>query len=218
MNDVYTACKEHCRDEWEAAVNHRFNRELVSDTLHDEVLRDYLIQDWQYTSGFYSLLGQAVASADLLSSKIRLSQQLGFISNDEDTYFRDRFEQFNVSQNEIDHPILTPSSAGITELYTKTVETRFYADAIAVLCVAESLYLEWTQRLTDFGKKLPQKEQNLGWVRLHLEDGFIEWVDFLIQELNRVGHAHDKKLLARFAQAVHWELEFFNDAYRDERS
>lgn len=211
---VYESYRTACKNEWNAAVNHRFNQELVADTLADDVLRRYLIQDWQYTSGFYSLLGQAIASADLLSSKIRLSRQLGFISNDEDTYFHDRFEQFNVSHAELDNPQLTPSSLGITKLYADTVQTRSYADAIAVLCVAESLYLDWAQTLTNEGRNVPRKEQNLGWIRVHRDAGFKNWVDFLIQELNRLGSPNNEELKSRFARAVHWELAFFDDAYR----
>ncbi|MFT9283176.1 TenA family protein, partial [Bifidobacterium sp.] len=201
MTTAYETCKSACSEEWDAAVNHRFNRELVSDTLDDKVLRKYLIQDWQYTDGFYSLLGQAVASADRLESKIRLGRQLGFIANDEDSYFRDRFRQFKVTPAELDRPTLTPSSVGMARLYADTVDTRRYANILAVLCVAESLYLEWAQRLTDQGRVLPRKEQNLGWVRVHREAGFIEWVDFLIDELNRVGDPDDHALSARFAKA-----------------
>ncbi|MFT8638637.1 TenA family protein [Bifidobacterium sp.] len=128
MTAAYETCKSACSEEWDAAVNHRFNRELVSDTLDDKVLRKYLIQDWQYTDGFYSLLGQAVASADRLESKIRLGRQLGFIANDEDSYFRDRFRQFKVTPAELDRPTLTPSSVGMARLYADTVDTRRYAE------------------------------------------------------------------------------------------
>ncbi len=199
--------------EWQAAIDHRFVRELVADTLPDDVLRDYLIQDNQFSFDFLSLLGQALASSDTMPAKNRLARQLGFIANDEDAYFQDRFAQFAVPQAEIDNPQLTPSAQGFRQLYRSTLETRSYADALIVLTVAESLYLDWAELQTAHGTRMPKLAQNRGWVNVHRGEDFAEWVAFLIGELNRVADTDDPEQRERFTQAVHYELGFFDDAY-----
>ena len=210
---TFSTLRDAARDDWERAVTHRFVRELVCDTLPDQVLRDYLVQDYQFSSDFISLLGQAIASADVMPAKVRLAKQLGFIANDENTYFEDRFKQFEVPACEIKSPQLTPSSTGFRRLYRATIATRRYADAIAVLVVAEGLYLDWAERGTDHGTRMPTKPQNRGWVDVHRGDDFTQWVDFLISELDRVADPNDAELRDRFCEAVRLELGFFDDAY-----
>jgi thiaminase/transcriptional activator TenA len=210
---VYARFRAAAHADWEAAVTHRFVRELVTDTLPDDVLRDYLVQDNQFSFDFLSLLGQALASADTMSAKTRLAHQLGFIANDENAYFQERFVQFAVPQGEIDHPELAPASAGFRELYQSAVASRSYADALIVLTVAEALYLDWAERATDHGTRMPALPQNRGWIDVHRGDDFTEWVDFLIAELNRVADPDDSEQRDRFRLAVHLELGFFDDAY-----
>lgn len=214
-NTPYDRFRALAHDEWQAAVTHRFVRELVADQLPDDVLRDYLIQDNQFSFDFLSLLGQALASADTMPAKNRLARQLGFIANDEDAYFQDRFAQFAVPQAEIDHPQLTPSAQGFRQLYRSTLETRSYADALIVLTVAESLYLDWAELQTEHGTRMPKLAQNRGWVDVHRGEDFTEWVAFLIGELNRVADPADPEQRERFEQAVHYELGFFDDAYAE---
>lgn len=209
----YGILRAYTHDEWEAAVNHRFVRELVDETIAPEVLRDYLIQDYQFAQDFLSLLGQVLASADTMKAKVRLAAQLGFIAGDEDPYFHDRFAQYGVSEDQILHPELVPASRGFKKLYTDTIETRSYADGLAVLVVAESLYLDWAERATNHGRRLPVKPEHRGWVDVHRGEFFTEWVDFLIAEFNRVADPDDPELRERFSTAVHYELGFFDDAY-----
>ncbi|KAB7788179.1 TenA family protein [Bifidobacterium cebidarum] len=209
----YEQLRELTHNDWEAAVNHRFVKELVNETIAPEVLRDYLIQDYQFASDFLSLIGQVLASADTMKAKVRLAAQLGFIAADEDTYFQDRFDQYGVSEDQILHPELAPASLGFKKLYTDTIKTRSYADGLAVLVVAESLYLDWAERATDHGRKLPVKPEHRGWVDVHRGDYFTEWVDFLINEFNRVADPNDPELRERFQTAVRYELGFFNDPY-----
>ena len=210
---AYDTLKTRYAKDWRRAVNHRFVNELVSDRLDDKTLRGYLIQDWQFSYDFYSLMGEAIATADTMSAKVRLGQQLGFIANDENSYFHERFSQFNVSEEELLSPELTPASAGFRKLYRQTVDAHSDAQALAVLVVAESMYLDWAEERTAHGTSMPEKAQNVGWVEVHRGEDFTEWVDFLIEEFNRVADPENDDVADCFANAVHYELGFFDDAY-----
>jgi thiaminase/transcriptional activator TenA len=210
---AYELLRNRTGVEWDAAVNHRFVRELVHDQLADDVLRSYLIQDWQFSFDFYSLMGEAIATADTMPAKVRLGRQMGFIANDENTYFHERFAQFGVSERELRSPELTPASAGFRGLYRDAVDAHSYAQALAVLLVAESLYLDWAETGSDHGRSMPRLEQNIGWVNVHRGADFEEWVRFLIDEFDRVADPKDPDVVRCFEQAVHYELGFFDDAY-----
>lgn len=209
----YNTLKTRCSAEWRSTVEHRFVKELVSDSLSDEALRGYLIQDWQFSYDFYSLMGEAIATADTMPAKVRLGQQLGFIANDENAYFHERFSQFDVSDQELRSPELRPSASGFRRLYRKTVDAHSYAQALAVLVVAESIYLDWADERTAHGTIMPQKAQNIGWIDVHRGQDFTDWVRFLIEEFNRVADPEDPDVAGCFSQAVHYELGFFDDAY-----
>ena len=63
--------------QWAAAVDHRFVRELFAGSIDDAVMRDYLVQDYQFFESFLSMLGACVAHADELEAKLRFAPILG---------------------------------------------------------------------------------------------------------------------------------------------
>ncbi|MCH4250193.1 MAG: TenA family protein [Microbacteriaceae bacterium] len=211
----YSTLRTAAAKDWEAAVTHRFVGELVDETIPPTVLRDYLIQDYQFAEDFLSLLGRALTTADRISSKMRLAHQLGVIADDEDTYFQERFEQYGVQAEKLAHPELTPSSTGFRKLYRDVTEHGTYAETLAVLVVAEGLYLDWAERGTTHGTRMPKQREHRGWVEVHRGDAFAAWVDFLVSELNRVVDQVTPGLTELFTRAVKLELGFFEDAYRD---
>lgn len=70
--------------DWQAAINHRFIKELFAGTVENKVLTEYLIQDYHFFDAFLSMLGACVAHADQLESKLRFAKQLGFLEADEE--------------------------------------------------------------------------------------------------------------------------------------
>ena len=70
-------------EQWAAAINHRFVRELFAGTVDEAVMRDYLVQDYQFFESFLSMLGACVAHADELDAKLRFARQLGMLVADE---------------------------------------------------------------------------------------------------------------------------------------
>lgn len=214
---AYERLRELADDDWSAAVDHRFVHELVDETINPQVLRDYLVQDYQFSEDFLSLLAQVLASADTMRAKVRYAAQLGFIAADEDTYFQDRFAQYGVDEEQIKHPELKPASLGFKRLYADAIATRSYRHGLAVLVVAESLYLDWAERATDHGRRMPVRPEHRGWVDVHRGAFFSEWVDFLISEFNRVADPGDPEVERFFLTAVRYERGFFDDAYADAR-
>src|SRR6476659_7224755 len=68
--------------DWDAAVNHPFVDQLLDGSLPDERLRQYLVQDYQFCDAFTALLGQAVASAPSLPSRLVFARVLGAFASD----------------------------------------------------------------------------------------------------------------------------------------
>lgn len=200
---------------WDAAVGHRFVDELLAGTLADDVLAGYLVQDYQFCDAFTALLGQGCASAPDLDSRLVFARQLGTFASDENTYFVDSFDALGVPEQQRSTPQLSDATAAFDALMREALHSRSYAQVLAVLLVAEWLYLDWATR-PDAGDS--GRPEHLGWIDLHRGPAFTTWVDWLRAQLDAHEPTDDgerRVVESVFARAVRCELTFFDAAYHD---
>lgn len=211
------ALRAEASSAWEAAVGHRFVTELFAGTVDDSVMRKYLIQDYQFFESFLSMLGACVAYGDAVGPKLRFAKQLGFLEADEDSYFLTAFAEVGVPATDYADPQLTGSTEGFRDLMYEAVDSASYADLLVVLVIAEWLYLDWGER----SEPMPVRRVHSGWIELHRGEDFRAWVQFLIDELERVfptgedaeSAAVRDRLSRIWHRAVELELAFFDEAY-----
>lgn len=198
------------REKWDAAVGHRFVQELFNGTIDDGVMASYLVQDYRFLDSFLQLLGAAMSTADELAPRLRLSQFIGEVAGDENTYFLRSFEELGVTEEQRDNTPDTAACAGFTGLMREAAETRSYAAALGVLVVAEWLYLDWA---TNAPEKRPESFVHNEWIELHNYPEFHDLVEFLRSEVDRVGPGNREVVEEYFGRAVALELDFFNNSY-----
>ena len=208
--------RAECQKDWQAAIQHRFVDEIFAGTLSSEHLRHYLVQDYQFVDRFVALLGAAIASADQYAARVRFSQFAPMITSDENTYFQRCFDLLRVPAIERTTPTLDDVTLQFQELMHEAAETRRYASALAVLCVAEGLYLEWADQP---GRALPPEFQHAEWITLHANDFFRDFVAWLRSELDRVGATipveQQDEARRFFHRAVALEKAFFDAVYTE---
>lgn len=195
---------------WSQATEHRFVRELLSGTVSDAVMARYLIQDHRFLDAFLTLLGAAVATTDSFEARLRFGRFIGMVSGEENTYFLRAFEALGVTAAERAQRADTQATAGFKAIMRDAAATRSYAAALAVLNVAEWLYLDWA---TKAAAPLPQNFVRAEWITLHDNPDFRDFVAFLRAELDRVGPAEEALSRDFFLRAVALELAFFDSAY-----
>ena len=205
--------REAHRETWDAAVGHRFVQELFDGTIDNGVMAGYLVQDYRFLDSFLQLLGAAMSTADDLAPRLRLSQFIGEVAGDENTYFLRSFEALGVSDELRDTIPDTPACAGFTGLMREAASTRSYAAALGVLVVAEWLYLDWAIKAPE---KRPESFVHNEWIELHDYPEFHDLVGFLRGEVDRLGEGsdEDRRIITEyFGRAVALELDFFNNSY-----
>lgn len=212
MSGFVARLKAEFAEPWRASTEHRFVNELLSGTVSDAVMGRYLIQDHRFIDAFVTLVGAAVASADQFESRLRLGRFLGMVCSDENDYFLRSFAALGIGEERYAVPDAAPT-AGFKALMKEAAATRSYAAIMAVLNVAEGLYLDWAQRLGD--RPLPTNFIHAEWITLHDNDFFVDFVSFLKTELDRVGPSEEAVARDFFQRAVDLELAFFNSAYED---
>ncbi|WP_060483371.1 TenA family protein [Pseudomonas sp. NBRC 111119] len=204
------ALRRQCEPTWCAATGHRFVTQLCDGTLPDRVMIDYLVQDHRFLDSFLTLLGAAIATADTFEARLRLGRFAGMISSDENTYFLRAFDALAVSPAQRSEPADTAPTAGFKAIMREAAATRSYAAALAVLNVAEGLYLDWALKAP---KPLPQHFVHAEWITLHDNPAFQAFVAFLQAELDRVGPAEAALATDFYQRTVALELAFFDAVY-----
>ena len=194
---------------WDAAVGHRFVAELRAGTVDDAVIARYLAQDLQFVDAFVALMGAGVAAADRPAPRLVLARQLGLVAGDEDDYFVRALRRLGVTGSQRSTP--AAATRDFVELMDAARRSADYGVVLAVLLVAEWLYLDWADR----PGPVPSDWLHREWVDLHRGDAFAAWVAFLREEFDRVADAApDPGPLDRaFTRAVDLELAFFDAAY-----
>lgn len=195
---------------WTRAVEHRFVDELGSGRIADEVIAGYLVQDHRFLDSFVVLLGAAMASSDRFESRLTLGRFAGMVCGEENTYFLRAFDALGVDADTRHRTPDAAPTAGFKAIMREAAATRSYAAALAVLNVAEGLYLEWAQRVP---RPLPTNFVHAEWVTLHDNPMFEGFVSFLRAELDRVGPGDATLAADFFRRTVDLELAFFDAAY-----
>ncbi|GAB7529576.1 TenA family protein [Pseudomonas sp. 3A(2025)] len=211
MNERFTeTLRRQSEPAWSAAVEHRFVHELFAGTVDERVMGRYLIQDHRFLDSFLTLLGAAIATADSFESRLRLGRFAGMISGEENTYFLRSFEALGITEQQRLEAPDAAATAGFKAIMREAAATRSYAAALAVLNVAEWLYLDWASRAP---QPLPANFVHAEWITLHDNPFFRDFIDFLRAELDRVGPAEEALSRDFFLRAVQLEREFFDTAY-----
>jgi thiaminase (transcriptional activator TenA) len=203
-----------CVEDWNAARDHRFVAEIFKGEVPAQVMRRYLVQDYQFIDAFVSLLGMAIATADQFSSRIAFAQFVAMITSDENTYFVRAFDALDVPEGERTAPKLAQETQAFQALMREAAKSGSYANCIAVLTVAEWLYLDWADRPDAV---LPEDFIHAEWITLHNNAGFRSFVDWLRGELDRVGASAEpatrEAAASFFHRAVALERAFFDHLY-----
>ncbi|MBB3933895.1 TenA family protein [Aureimonas phyllosphaerae] len=211
MNPRFSdALREASEPDWSAGVAHRFVRELGEGSVAPGVMASYLVQDHRFLDDFLGLLGAAIASADTFDARLRLGRFAGTIAGEENTYFLRAFEALGIdAERRIGEPDKA-ATRGFRALMREAAQAGSYPCAIAVLTVAEWLYLEWARRCP---YPRPPHFLHAEWITLHDNAEFGEFVSFLRAELDRVGPSQAVRVGEFFTRAVRLERAFFDAAY-----
>lgn len=209
-----------------AATNHPLTNELCDGTLPDYKLYTYLVQDLKFFQLGLNLLGNTLARCDAPESAIVLGKQIGFISNDENTYFfrcldQLRRESLTELQNKVpamleDMPHIIPEvNRYLSVMDYLAFESKSYEELVVFVYVMEKVYLGWAEVNISSKDTTKLAYKHKEWVDLHSGADFESWVEFLGQEVERVAiNDESKKIIENwFLKTLDLEVAFFDGCY-----
>ncbi len=203
--------KSQVAEDWQAATTHAFTNALADGSLDRDKMAGYLQQDYLFVEGFVRLLASAVAHAPTLADGVPAAQFLGLICGPENTYFLRSLEALNVPQVEQ----AAPETRAFQNLMDEARLSGKYQNMLAVLVVAEWIYLDWASPFED---RVPDLPFWLGeWITLHAGEGFAGVVAYLRGQLDKVwdglNDADRAEVTALFTRAVALERAFFDASW-----
>ena len=203
--------RDSVQADWTAATQHPFTNALIDGTLDPALMAGYLQQDYHFIDGFVRLLASAIAHAPTLADSVPAAQFLALVTGPENTYFLRSFEALGVAP---DAPP-APETLAFQNLMTQARLSGRYEIMIAVLVVAEWVYLEWANPHEDRASELPFWFGE--WITLHAGEGFAGVVQYLRGQLDQVWESLDeparKQVTETFQEAVRLERAFFDAAW-----
>lgn len=201
-------------DDWIAATTHAFCTELAAGTLPEDKMRWYLAQDYQFIDGFVRLLASAIAQAPSLADSVPAAQFLAVITGPENTYFLRSFDALGMDET-AQNPAPAPATAGFQNLMAEAAASGRYELMLAVLVVAEWVYLSWATPVNPPKQDLPFWFAE--WITLHAGEGFEGVVEYLRGQLDKTWETLDQEarqeVESLFLRAVELERDFFDAAY-----
>jgi thiaminase (transcriptional activator TenA) len=199
---------------WDAAVGHQFVDDIWRGEVPQDVLQTYLVQDHQFFDAFVALMGAAVAAADRAEPRVVHARQLGVVAGPENDFFARALDALDVPLGDRTQPVLLEPTRAFLALMETARASADYPSCLAVLLVAEWLYLDWATRPDATPPDEPLQRE---WIELHSGPEFVRWVAFLRSELDRVtaalDDAHRQRVQELFGRVVELELAFFDVAY-----
>ena len=207
--------KDSCINNWQAATNHSFCTELATGILPIDKMRTYLAQDYTFIDNFVKLAAAAIHHAPSLADRLPLASFLGIIAGPENTYFERSFELLKVPILEQQNPKLLQPTRDFQALMLKAGQSGEYGNMVAVLCVAEWVYLSWATPVADFDSRLPFYFSQ--WITLHSGEYFESVVEHLREQLDsaykQANEQQRLQITGYFEQAVLLERQFFDACY-----
>ncbi|MEM1344766.1 MAG: TenA family protein [Pseudomonadota bacterium] len=203
--------KASAQADWTAATTHPFTEALAAGTLDPRLMAGYLQQDYLFIDEFVRLLASAIAAAPSLADSVPAAQFLALITGPENTYFLRSFKALEIGESAPP----APETQAFQALMRQARVSGRYESMLAVLVVAEWIYLDWATPHTERAEALPFW---LGeWIALHTGPGFTSVVEYLRGQLDARWEVLDEAaradVTATFQEAVRLERAFFEAAW-----
>ena len=206
--------RSRAEEAWNAALSHRFFREIATDAIDDRVFARYLRIEYGFVDTAAVALGYAVAKAPSFEERRRLALGLYGLVTDQEKFFVEAFDRMAAPAEArtglAPQELLPPLHA----LFLGIAEREGYEEILACVLAAEWMYLTWCLR----ADQTPSSRAYIrDWVALHAGGAFAEhvaWVRFEVDARGpELSEARQARLLAVFEETLWAEVAFHNAAY-----
>jgi thiaminase (transcriptional activator TenA) len=199
---------------WDAILDHRFFREVATDSIDDRVFARYLRVEYGFVDTAAIALGYAVAKAPSFHERRRLALGLYGLVTDQQQFFADAFTRMNAPADQ--RTGLPPAGLALPlhTLFLKVAAEEGYEEILACVLAAEWMYSTWCSKANE----TPSGRASIrDWVALHASGAFTDHVAWVRSEMDIRGPLlagpRQARLAALFEQALEAEIAFHDAVF-----
>jgi thiaminase/transcriptional activator TenA len=176
--------RDRASDSWREFLEHRFVRECSDGSIDSRVYEVYLEQEYAFVETAASAVGYAIGEAPSMQQIRRLTEALDGLVTDQRAYFEETFDALGVEEWRDPNPL--QETRHLSDIVLRAATGDGYAESLAPMLAAEWAYATWCERAVAEGSF--DRGSPVGyWITLHRGDSFRNHVEWLRDELDRIG-------------------------------
>jgi thiaminase/transcriptional activator TenA len=210
-------CIDAAGDSWAASFDHPFVRALAEGTLDSDRFRFYQMQDARYLEAFSD-------AAALISTRcVDPNDKLWFIDAArmalvvEGELHAGYGDTLGYGPDDIAALELTPNNKAYQDHMIATAQRGTLVEAVAALTPCPWLYIELGQHLLHELGTIADDHPYADWLRMYSDPGFNEYMENILERLQRFADAADDAARTRaqdaFRMSARYEWMFWQQAW-----
>jgi thiaminase/transcriptional activator TenA len=204
------------RPAWDAMVGHRFCREMATDRLPETAFVRYLRYEHAFVRAAMGIFAYALAKAPTAADQDHLIGVLVGLAREQEGYFRRAFAGLGLDPEPLEPEVLPEAAQGLRDGVLALAASGGFAEILAAMLAAEWMYLTWCE---EADAKSPHRAGPADWIRLHVEPGFRDQVDWLKRRLDQLGPSLPAEQQVRcadnFGRVLALEIAFHDAPYAE---
>ncbi len=211
------ACVEAAGEAWGASFNHPFVRALAEGTLDAERFKFYQMQDARYLEAFADASALVAVRCPEPEDKLWFIDAARLALVVEGELHAGYGEKLGYGPEDIRRLELTPNNRAYQNHMIGTAQCGTLVEAVAALTPCPWLYVELGQRLERAMGEVPADHPYAAWLEMYRDPAFNEYMDNLLERLQRFADAADEAARARareaFVVSLRYEWMFWEQAW-----
>ena len=199
------------KNRWTMMLNHRFIREMETDTILNAVFERYLYNEHAFVRSAIRIFAYALAKTTEVDDQNRIVKIVYALATEQDQYFHKTYQAMGLDFRE---PMpLGEKALLLSEEAIGIAESGTFLEILASMLAAEWMYLTWCEAAA-IGKATGVKK---AWIDLHVAIGFRDQVAWLTRRVNELGMKAPSDIQdacsRHFGNMLDWEIAFHDDPY-----
>jgi thiaminase/transcriptional activator TenA len=203
---------------WRKELDHPFVRGIGDGSLPEAAFKRWVLQDYLYLIEYARVFAWAAAKADTLASMAWYAGVLDLTLNTEMDLHRRYAARFGISPEQLQAEPMWPTTRAYTRFLVQTARDGDMVDLLAALLPCTWGYVFIGRALAT--EPTPEDSRYADWIQQYADDEFLEALEWLKGELNRLTQDITEEKRARvreiFLTSVHHEWEFWEMCWEGE--
>lgn len=206
---------------WGAAFEHPFVEALAEGTLDAERFKFYQMQDARYLEAFADATALVAARCTDPDDKLWFIDAARLALVVEGELHAGYGEQLGYGPEDIAALELTPNNRAYQDHMVSTAQRGTLVEAVAAVAPCPWLYIDLGQALERrLGGAIPADHAYADWLEMYSDPQFNEYMEHLLERLQRFADAADEAARARareaFALSTRYEWMFWQQAWEQQ--